>query len=81
MKLEDFERATHIKAEIDKLTVLNKVLCKAASADYNVGAIRKDCYGHVEVYGEAFLPQEMLIAFNGIISEEVKRLREEFESL
>ena len=56
-------------------------MCKAASADYNIGAVRKDCYGHIEVYGEAFLPQEMLVAFNGIISEEVKRLREEFESL
>lgn len=81
MKLESFERATQIKAEIDKLTALNKVMCKAASADYNIGAVRKDCYGHIEVFGEAFLPQEMLVAFNGIISEEVNRLREEFESL
>ena len=81
MKLESFERASAIKTEIDKLSVLSKVLCKAASADYNIGAVRKDCYGHIEVFGEALLPQEMLVAFNGIISEKVRVLREEFESL
>jgi hypothetical protein len=30
---------------------------------------------------EAFLSQEMLVAFNGLISEKVEVLREEFESL
>lgn len=81
MKLESFERASAIKTEIDELTKLNKILCKAASADYNIGAVRKDCYGHSEIFGDAFLPQEILVAFNGIISEKVKGLREEFESL
>lgn len=81
MKLESFERATQIKDEIDKLTNLNTVMCRAASAEYNIGAVRKDCYGHFEVFGEALLSQKMLIAFKDIISKEIKRLREEFESL
>jgi hypothetical protein len=81
MKLESFERATAIKTEIDKLTSLSKVLCQAAQGDYNIGAVRKDCYGHWEIMSEAFLSQEMLVAFNGLLSEKVKVLREEFESL
>ena len=81
MKLESFERASAIKTEIDKLTSLSKVLCQAAIGDHNVAAVRKDCYGHWEVRSEAFLSQEMLVAFNGLISEHVKVLREEFESL
>ena len=81
MKLESFERATAIKTEIDKLTSLSKVLCQAAQGDYNIGAVRKDCYGHWEIISEAFLSQQMLVAFNSLISESVNNLREEFESL
>ena len=81
MKLEDFEKAADIKSRIDKLTKLNSVLNRATQKNCSLGAVLMDCYHHYEVLADAAIPPELFTKFSMIISDEIKELRKEFESL
>ena len=81
MKREQLERANKIDAEIKQLQALDKVLLQATTCDYKFGACRKDCYGSLEIYGEATIPPIVLAKFRQVIADEAQRLDEEFESL
>jgi hypothetical protein len=82
MKLEVFELAAKIREEINKLVELDNLLCNAANDRNRLAAIRHDCYdGHIEVVNEELLSQEMLSAFRQFINNNVKQLRDEFDTL
>lgn len=81
MKLESFERATHIKETIDRLQKLDALLVSASKGHNLLASIQRDCYGKETILMEESLNEKMLVAFRNIIGVQVANLRNEFESL
>lgn len=81
MKLEDFERATTIKNQLDRIKNLDMLLCQAAKGHNLLASIEKDCYGNVTVLREECLNEEMLTAIRAVVAQKLIILRDEFESL